>query len=617
MGHNQRKIYKIGGKMKKNIFVFCFLFITSSAFPITTSFWKVKNFEKCKLDNIMLNKDGFASLAPEVESIWENTEVYIWAMLELDKALYVATGAEGKVYKIEGSKVSLVLDAKEAGVFSLASYKGKIYAGTSPNGRIFVINKDGTSEVFEDTYQKYIWKIIFDNKGNLYAATGTTGLILKITKSGKIDTFYTTRQLNVPFLTYFDSKFYAGTGEDGFLFEIDHQGKGFCIYDAAEPEITGVIKIDTLLFVSATSDTQGSIYRIFPDNRFSKIWTTKFPIRGLQKSDSKLLVAAGARIYKIDTKGKGELIAELPTNISCIMNNWIATSEVGKVYKLGENLTDEGTIESIAYDTKSISRWGKLETKQTGDVEFMTRTGNTNEPDNTWNEWKPIDSNNKINSPYARFIQWKATLSSKASNLKEVKIPFLTQNETPEITKIKIVEEEGKENSGTRKITWTTNDPNGDKLIFNIYFKLIDEKHWTLFKEEPLKDTLYTIDPKSFPDGEYIIKVEASDSPSNPPKEALTTELVSESYLIDNTPPEIKIIGVKKNFLFFEAQDNFNIKSCRYSLNGGEWQIAFPVDKLFDSKIERFKVEIGIARKVVIKVQDTYGNTTLKSKLIE
>ncbi len=617
MGNNQREIYKIGGKMKKFFLATCYLLLATNVFSVTTSFWKIKDFEQCKLTNIMLDKDRFASLAPEVNTVWENPEVYVWAMLELGNILYVATGAEGKVYKIEGSESSLLLDAKEAGVFSLATSNGKIYAGTSPNGRIFVIDKDGTSKVFEDTHQKYIWKIVFDEKGNLYAATGTTGLILKISKQGKIDTFYTTQQMNVSFLAYFDSHFYAGTGEEGLLFKIDHQGKGFCLYDASEPEITGVVKIDTLLFVSATSDTQSSIYRIFPDNRVSKIWNTKSPIRGLQSSGTKLLVAAGTRIYRIDSDGKGTLIAELPTNISCIMNNWIATSEVGKVYKIAEELADKGIIESTSYDTKSVSKWGKLEFKPTEGIEFMTRTGNTKEPDHTWDEWKSLDPDFKINSPSARFIQWKATLSSKTSKLKEVKIPYLTQNETPEISEIKFVEdEEGKENPGAKKIIWKAHDPNEDKLTFNLFFKLTDEEHWTLLKES-FKDTLYSIDPKSFPDGEYLVKVEASDSPSNPLQYALTAKLISEPYLIDNTPPEIKIIGIKDKFLFFEAQDNFNIKSCRYSLNGGEWQIAFPVDRLFDSKIERFKVETGLARKVVIKVQDTYGNTTLKSKLIE
>ena len=571
----------------------------------------------------MLDKDGFASLAPEVNPVWENTEVYIWAMLESGNALYVATGAEGKVYKIEDFKASLILDAKEAGVFSLATSKGKIYAGTSPNGRIFVIDKDGTSQVFKDTHQKYIWKIVFDEKGDLYAATGTTGLILKI-KQEKIDTFYTTQQMNVSFLTYFDSHFYAGTSEEGLLFKIDKQGKGFCLYDADEPEITGLVKIDTLLFVSATSDTQSSIYRIYPDNRISKIWNTPSPIRGFQStSGGKLLVAAGTRGYRISQDGKAELIAELPTNISCIMNNWIATSEVGKVYKLADKLADKGNIESPAYDTKSTSRWGKPEFKPTEGIEFTTRTGNTKDPDPTWDIWKPLDTDYKINSQHARFIQWKATLTSKTSTLKEVKIPFLPQNEAPEISEIKIltVNEVGTnliraENPGTRKITWKAHDPNGDNLIFNLYFKLTDEEHWTLLKES-IKDTLYSIDHKSFPDGEYLIKVEAVDSPSNPPKDAMTSNLISEPYLIDNTPPEIKIIGIKDRFLFFEAQDNFNIKSCMYALDGGKWQIAFPVDKLFDSQIERFKVEVGIARKVVVKVQDTYGNTTLKSKLIE
>ncbi|MCK4352205.1 hypothetical protein KAW65_02235 [candidate division WOR-3 bacterium] len=620
--------------MKKWFSFFFLIILPCLSFSVTTSMWEVRDFKECKLENIMLDKDGFARLSPEIKCVWDNPEVYIWSFLKLGKGLYVGTGAEGKVYKIESppkaDKGKLLFDTKEAGVFSLNLWKGKLYAGTAPHGFIYVIDKKGEGKIFKETGEEYIWDIVFDEKGNLYAATGTEGKILKITKQGVLDTFYITGEMNVSSLLYSKPYLYAGTGESGLLFRINKYGKGFCIYDASEPEITEIILRDTLLFIATTGDTSGSIYKIFPDNKVEKIWQTNSPIQGMQKvpaspsqcGGNKFLVATKNRVYRIDTDGEEELLFELPTNISCISDNWVGTSEVGKVYKMSARLAKDGTLESTPYDTKGISIWGRLDFEGEGNIGFQTRSGNTGKPDKTWEDWKCLGSDDKIKSSPSRFIQWKASLKNANAILKEVKFAHLPQNEKPMILSIEFSKPMPEENipEGAKEISWTANDPNGDSLSFNLYFKLTTEKEWTLL-EESFKDTFYYIDPKSFPDGKYIFKVEASDSPSNPPGSALRSEKLSTVYLIDNTAPEIEIKNVGTGLapvLSFKVTDNLSyIKSCEYALDGGSWKLIFPADKLFDSKIEEFKIKIGEAKKVVIRVSDACGNMGLKSQLIK
>lgn len=638
MSTTQNHKFEVNLLSPASLFLFLCLCCTSSVFAVTTSFWEVRDFTECKLTNVKLDKNGIASLAPQIECVWENPEVYLWAILKKGNTLYVGTGASGRIYKIEKGKSSLLFDTKEVSVFSLAMNRGKIYAGTSPNGKIFVISQDGKGEVFVETGEKYIWKLVFDDANNLYAATGTDGKILKITESSKFDTFYTTGRMNVSFLTYFSVDpgklpFYAGTGEDALLFKIDHQGKGFCIYDAPEEEITGVLLIDSMLFVSTTIDSQGTIYLIHPDNKIERIWQIDSPIRGIQKSGSKIFVAAGKRIYKVDKDGTSELLAELPIPMSCISLDGTSlligtseVSEVGKLYKLDPKTSKSGTIESISYDTKSISKWGILEYSPTNGakIEFRTRSGNVKEPDATWEEWKSIGGDYKIKSTPARFIQWEATLKSSESEIREVRVPFLPQNEKPEILEIKVIITHAKASEEkslfpipqVSKVVWKVVDPNGDDLIFNLYFKTVDEKEWTVLKKE-LKDTFYIIDPKSFPDGEYEFKVEAYDSPSNLPENVLRNEHISKPRLIDNTHPIIRIGKVKDKIFYFEITDNHCIKSCEYALDGGEWKVTAPIDGLFDSKNEKFKINVGGTKKIVIRAQDIYGNTVLNSKLIK
>ena len=85
---------------------------------------------------------------------------------------------------------------------------------------------------------------------------------------------------------------------------------------------------------------------------------------------------------------------------------------------------------------------------------------------------------------------------------------------------------------------WLASDPNGDSLIYNVEIRGANETEW-----KPLKDKVaekyFSWDSTAFPDGEYRLRVTASDAPANPPAEALTARLESEPFIIDNTPPQI------------------------------------------------------------------------------
>ena len=45
-------------------------------------------------------------------------------------------------------------------------------------------------------------------------------------------------------------------------------------------------------------------------------------------------------------------------------------------------------------------------------VNVETRTGNSEEPDDTWSDWVPAAADAAISSPAARFLQWRAILRS-------------------------------------------------------------------------------------------------------------------------------------------------------------------------------------------------------------
>jgi hypothetical protein len=71
-----------------------------------------------------------------------------------------------------------------------------------------------------------------------------------------------------------------------------------------------------------------------------------------------------------------------------------------------------GEFESRIEDAGSSKAvWGTL--AGTGDgVTFATRSGNTATPDDTWSAYQPVGANGAIQSPMARYMQYRATMSS-------------------------------------------------------------------------------------------------------------------------------------------------------------------------------------------------------------
>jgi hypothetical protein len=99
------------------------------------------------------------------------------------------------------------------------------------------------------------------------------------------------------------------------------------------------------------------------------------------------------------------------------------------------------------------------------------------------------------------------------------------------------------------------------------------------------------------PNGTYFIKVVASDGPSNPAATALTGELESSAFDIDNTPPVITITGVRvdrgRTIVTFDVKDDHSpIQRVEFSEDGQRWRGVFPVDGIADSRQEHYELTI-------------------------
>ncbi len=616
--------------MKRTIFgIICTAIILSvsfgNGFSVTPSIWREntqQEFEKGSPEQVCITSEGEITLAPALEEVADVDALYVWALARDRKGnLYAGTGNEGKVFKIDlKGKVSLLFDSPEVGIHSLAlDAKGNLYAGSSPDGIVYRITPQGQAAVFCHTGERYIWALAFGPDGSLYAATGDQGSLLKISQEGTSEEFFNSTDDHIMCLLSDDEEFlYAGSAGSGLIYRITPEGAGRVLYDAPEKEIHALaFGADGTLYAGAmsgsahASNSSGknsgassrksapipapvrgcALYQINGD-AVREIWRSEQPLLlsllvRPSESGERILVGTGKKgmIYAVDPDGAWSTLTQLEEAqpLSMLFGKegvFIGAGDVGRVHRLTPAYSEEGAFTSQVHDAAIISRWGAIsvrsEIPKDTAITLATRSGNTEKPDDTWSDWANT-SEEKVQSPPARFLQYRATLTTSAKNaapiLQEVGLAGLQTNLKPEITSVTVFSladppiefgNPGEEEMASpplreapkgrspktmkrsfQRIRWRAQDPNEDRLIYTLYFRGVEEKACKRLKEK-VKTPSYLWDTEACPDGQYLLKVAASDRLSNPDLYALSSERTSKPFIVDNTSPTVSDLSVSE-----------------------------------------------------------------------
>ena len=669
------------------------------AFGVTTRIWEQqhqKDFESGKLKDVSLSSKGELMLAPKLEAFFEDTkEIYVWCLAEDSKGnIYAGTGNGGKIYRITpDGESSLFYDSPELSILALAiDPNDNIYAGTAPDGLIYKLTDSSTPPTtILSSEEKYVWAMTFDQAGNLYASTGTSGKIYKVTPDGQTSVLYDSDETNILCLLSHQGMLYAGSDGKGTIYSVKTEdGAATVIYQTGQKEVRRLVMGSQGLIYAGTITTaapqpggpppppgppgpggrnseekKSKVYKIQPDGIVSVMWEAPDPLILAMVFDSEegLYVGTGdsGKLYWVNTDGDSVLKGKCSASQILAMHRTansdrllLATGNAGKIFELKSDYLAEGTLESKAHDTKVVSRWGKLSwegvTPEGTAISFATRTGNTEKPNSTWNDWSEelTDSeSSQIASPAARYIQWRAKLTTSATSetpvLKKVTVASVQSNTEPRFTSIEVRRGGAPESPGPPEgvrrpresrtpsnsnsggdgtkytASWKVKDENSDTLQFNVYYRGIDETNWKLLKEE-LKQTSYALDTTLMSDGRYVIKVSATDKLSNPPNFAKSTEKVSDPFDIDNSQPTVTEITATANEdqtyqITCTAADPFSyIQKAVYKIDSDEhWQVIFPDDGIFDSKRETLVLHTNSLpageHTITIRVTDAAGNT--------
>lgn len=647
-------------------------------------------------------------IAPDGKStvIFEPQELQVQALaVDPSGTIYAATNPDGKIYKIEHRSAaapptgktkdsqdksksivdtswssSVYFDPETKYIWDLAlDSGGNLYAATGDHGQIFRVTPKGDHSIFFQSDEAHIRVLSIDASGNLIAGSDGSGLVYRISPSGEAFVLYSAPKKEITALAIDRSGniYAAGVGEkrpaapaaitppsgSAPTFTIPTGQASITITPATgapagtPPSIT---------FPGLASAGGGSeVYKIAPDGSPKRIWTSREDMVYALAFDSqgRLLVATGNRGHIFAISGEDQftdLLKASATQVTAFApapggGLYAATSNLGKLFLTGATPPSEGSYESDVFDAHIFSRWGRAEFRGAGNVELFARSGNVDNPDRNWTQWKKVDlqKDSEVSVPPARFLQWRAVLraGNPAPRVDSVLINYLSKNVAPEFDDVTVqtgvryqplpksaVDTASSASSASIHfdmpvpiihdpnsigVKWSVHDDNDDQMVYSVYYRGDGETRWLLLKDK-LTDKSYSFDAALLPDGGYTIKVVASDAPSHTPGEALSAEKESARFEVDTTPPRIEnlVASVESGgvHITFRAVDGFSVlKRAEYSLDAGDWQFISPVGELSDSKTENYDFRAALPSAstasalatdhvIVVRVYDRYDN---------
>lgn len=205
-------------------------------------FWEIEGARELlagDADGVSIDSEGRLRLAPELRALPDPEAPFVWSLARSGRdVLFLGTGNDGKVFRVEKGEARLFFDAPELEVHALAARDGKLYVGTSPDGKVHAVSPDGTSTTFFDPPERYVWALAFDPEGRLLVATGADGRVHRVEAGGKSEVLLTTPEAHVTALHVGeDGTVHAGTSPGGILYRVDPAGKVLVLHDSPYREV--------------------------------------------------------------------------------------------------------------------------------------------------------------------------------------------------------------------------------------------------------------------------------------------------------------------------------------------------------------------------------------------
>lgn len=607
-------------------------------------------------------------------------ELAVQAVLPLaDGSVLAATSPDGKVYRVlPGSTAPQVvfdgsqLSEKPKYIWALTLAKsGDLLVATGAPAAIFRVPLKSPSakpEVFFKSGDQHIRSLVVAPDGTVFAGSDGAGIIYRISPDGKPFALYAAPKHEITSLAL---------DANGTLFAAavgDRKPPALPPLPAAGQLGASITILQPGSAISASGNTivpEGSeVYRISPDGTPLRLVALRQDVvYALTVRNGALYAGTGNRghVYRLDTVQAGNYTDVAHTEASQVTalvqtssGLALATANSGKVLQLSDVPAANATFISDVFDGETTTRWGRMEAQgSTTGVDLFARSGNVENAHDAlahlWSDWTPIKpGQTPLPVPAARYLQWKAVLHPGAE-LQSLTVNYLQRNLPPQVDDLVVQPgARASNNNGGSSSTvvpisfrntpssapplslgeagappliaqkdrnavtarWAAHDPNNDELSYTVDYRGVGEQAWHRLKDH-VTQTSYSFDASLLPDGQYQVRVTASDAATHTPGEALESARTSDVFTVDTTPPVPGTVTstVSNGALHatFEATDATSpIAHAEFSVDAGPWQYVEPVGALSDSRTERYDITVPVAgggeHSIAFRVYDRVEN---------
>lgn len=553
---------------------------------------------------------------------------YLWSVaLAPGGDLLVATGLPAAIYRVSlhkgAEKPKLFFHSGDQHIRCLAVAKdGTVYAGSDGAGLLYRISAAGKAFALYAAPRHEVTSIALGEIGDVYIAavgekrsanstppppaiaaitTGTTASLTATPSSTPLQSAAAAPAIANP------------AAEGSSIYRISADGVPIQLLALRDEVAYAVAFRNRQLFVA--TGNRGRIYRLDP-----------------------ALPGSSTDVAHVDAR---EATTLLDTSDSLI----VGTGSSGRVQRLADAQATDATFTSEVFDADVTARWGRAELIGSGTegAQLFARSGNVENPrdglGDLWSDWTAVAPGAAaMPVPNARYLQWRVALKP-GTTLASVTINYLPRNLPPQVDDIVVQTgarlntisppppnnsvaitfhasgagalpgNSGEANSGGVLIAqrdrgsitarWLAHDPNGDDLMYALYFRDVQEKNWHLIKDK-LSERAYSFDASLLPDGIYELRVVASDAPVHTDGDTLSAERISPPFTVDTTPPVPGAVtaSLRNGELraAVEAHDATSpIARAEFAVDAGPWQYLEPVGKLSDSLTEHYEVSVRVA----------------------
>jgi hypothetical protein len=605
---------------------------------------------------------------------------YIWALaIDPQGDLFVGTGDKGQVFIVapDGSgKQFYGSDQRHARSLAFDA-KGDLLMGTEPDGlilRIPITRKNASAApeagipfVVYETSRKEVTSLVTDTAGNVYASsigeksrTPSTQPVLPLGQPGGIA---------------------GGAGGAGPIVIGGGPGQGPLLQQGLSPALLGASATGAQVVKIAPDDSPEELWTSREDIVLGLALSNGKVLLATGNHGS-IVRLEGAGIYadleQTAATQVSSLVAGSDGKVYAATANPGRIFAMGPAMQPDESFVSDTYDAHILSHWGRLTWWGETGGAQ-GGVEFYVRSGNTSNPEQNWSPWTGPYKNpagETITAPAARFIQWKAVFpkpdAAADPSVSWVNLAFQPKNVAPVVDDVAVqdpgirvsgfgsgassstgsagpaqlrlpqrpganasasatssdsdsaratradVAPTGTRDHGYQSAIWSAHDDNDDDLIYSVFYHGESETSWRLLKDK-ITDHFYSWDTSTMPDGAYYLRIVASDSPSNPPDQALTAQRESERFEVGNTPPRVDALradahGSVATVSFSASSTSGAIARASYSLDAGDWMTLFPVGQLTDAPKEDYRWDLNTLaageHTIAVQVTDRFGNVT-------